>query len=210
MNPSSSKKRPVLLADRDGTLIRDVPYLSRIEDVALLPGVAEAIARLNRAGIPVAIVTNQSGVARGYFPEEFVLETQARIMELLEEAEARVDAFYYCPHLEPGAGLREGSGELPHLLRACDCRKPAPGLLLRALSDLSGDPVRSAIVGDADRDMTAGQAASCGWGYRILQDGERTEGRPRITLVRSFSEAVEIYLAGLSPEGKSGNGAGGR
>ncbi|MGC8529472.1 MAG: D-glycero-alpha-D-manno-heptose-1,7-bisphosphate 7-phosphatase [Leptospirillia bacterium] len=210
MTPSSPKKRPVLLADRDGTLIRDVPYLSRIEDVALLPGVPEALARLNRAGVPVAIVTNQSGVARGYFPEEFVLETQVRIMELLEAGGARVDAFYYCPHLEPEAGLREGFGGLPHLLRPCGCRKPSPGLLLRALSDLSGDPSRSAIVGDADRDMKAGEAAGCHAGYRILSDGERTEGGSRITLVRSFSEAVDLYLAWLSREGTAGRAPGSR
>ena len=208
MTPPSSKRRPVLLADRDGTLIRDVPYLSRLEDVALLPGVAEAILRLNRAGVPVAIVTNQSGVARGYFPEEFVLETQARIMELLSLAGARVQAFYYCPHLDPGAG--ETPGGLPPLLRPCDCRKPAPGLLLRALSDLSGDPARSAIVGDADRDMKAGEAAGCGEGYRICKEGEGTEGGPRITLVRSFEEAVDLYLAGLAPEGAGGRGGKGR
>ena len=197
----TSKRRPVLLADRDGTLIRDVPYLSRIDDVALLPGVGEAIARLNREGVPVAIVTNQSGVGRGYFPEEFVLEAQVRIMELLEAAGARVDAFYYCPHLEPDEKTRKASTSLPHLLRSCDCRKPAPGLLLRALSDLSGDPGRSAIVGDADRDMQAGQAAGCGWGYRIVPEGGSAEGGPRITLVRSFSDAVDLYLSTLSWEG---------
>ena len=203
MTPPPSR-RPVLLADRDGTLIRDVPYLSRLEDVALLPGVAEAIARLNRAGVPVAIVTNQSGVARGYFPEEFVLETQARIMALLAESGARVDAFYYCPHLDPAGGKTpEG---LPHLLRPCDCRKPSPGLLLRALSDLSGDPARSAIVGDADRDMRAGEAAGCRGGYRIFREGEDPERGPGITLVRSFEEAVELYLAELSMEGAGGRG----
>ena len=190
----TSKRRPVLLADRDGTLIRDVPYLSRIDDVALLPGVGEAIARLNRAGVPVAIVTNQSGVARGYFPEEFVLETQVRIMELLDDAGARVDAFYYCPHLEPDERTRRDPGSVPHLLRSCDCRKPAPGLLLRALSDLSGDPAQSAIVGDADRDMRAGEAAACGWGYRIVPEGETAAQGPRVTLVRSFFDAVELYL----------------
>ncbi len=197
----NQKKRPILLADRDGTLIQDVPYLSRIDDVALLPGVGEAIGRLNRAGIPVAIVTNQSGVARGYFPEEFVLETQVRIMELLESAGARVDAFYYCPHLEPDKKSLTAPGTIPHLLKSCDCRKPSPGLLLRALYDLSGDPSRSAIVGDADRDIRAGQAAGCAWGYRIAPDGEKMEREEGITVVHSFFEAAELYLTGLSSEG---------
>jgi len=192
----NEKKRAVVLADRDGTLIRDVPYLSRISEIALLPGVAEAIGRLNRAGIPVAIVTNQSGVARGRFPETFVPEAHARLMELLQAEGAQISGIYYCPHLRPEEIPRPDGRTVPSLVMDCDCRKPAPGLLLRALSDLSGDPFQSAIIGDADRDIAAGRTAGCKEGYRIVGDSETPPMHPEkgTTIVRSFSEAVDLYL----------------
>jgi D-glycero-D-manno-heptose 1,7-bisphosphate phosphatase len=192
----NEKRRPIVLADRDGTLIRDVPYLSRISEIALLPGVAEAIVRLNRAGIPVAIVTNQSGVARGLFPESFVPEAHARLMELFEAEGAQISGIYYCPHIRPEEIPRPDGRTLVSLVRDCDCRKPAPGLLLRALSDLFGDPSQSALIGDADRDIAAGRAAGCKEGYRILGESETPPAHPEsnTTLVRSFSEAVDLYL----------------
>ncbi|MGC8500175.1 MAG: D-glycero-alpha-D-manno-heptose-1,7-bisphosphate 7-phosphatase [Leptospirillia bacterium] len=192
----NEKKRPVVLADRDGTLIRDVPYLSRISEIALLPGVAEAIGRLNRAGIPVAIVTNQSGVARGHFSESFVPEAHARLMELLEAEGAKISGIYYCPHLRPEEIPRPDGRTVLSLVMDCDCRKPAPGLLLRALSDFAGDPFQSAIIGDADRDIAAGRAAGCKEGYRILGENENPVALPgeETTFVRSFSEAVDLYL----------------
>ena len=193
----AGKTRPVVLADRDGTLIRDVPYLSRLEDIVLLPGVASSIRLLNERGIPVAIVTNQSGVARGYFPESFILESHARILGLLEEEGATVQGLYYCPHLALTEPWR-GDPSLSSYHRPCGCRKPEPGLLLRALEDLSGDPAQSIMIGDAGRDMEAAFAAGCRWAYRIRkkeEDGPEPEGnRTDLFYVPSFEEAVQRFL----------------
>ena len=190
------KDRPVVLADRDGTLIRDVPYLSRIEDIALLPGVAEAIRELNRRGIPVALVTNQSGVARGYFPESFVLESHARLMELLAAEGATLQGLYYCPHLPPEGDPSATDSALSRYRLVCGCRKPGPDLILRALSDLGGDPARSVVIGDADRDLEAGETAGCGPGYRIIGK-EGGSAVPSSLHVASFAEGVGRFLAYL-------------
>ncbi len=193
---SRKKKRPVVLADRDGTLIRDVPYLSRLEEIALLPGVAEAVRELNRRGIPVALVTNQSGVARGYFPESFVLESHARIMELLAAEGATLQGLYYCPHLPPEGEPPVTDPALSRFRRFCGCRKPGPELILRALADLSGDPALSVVIGDADRDLLAGEAAGCKAGYRIVGEGAVSDFPPALH-VASFAEGVERFLAFL-------------
>jgi D-glycero-D-manno-heptose 1,7-bisphosphate phosphatase len=197
MTLETKRPGPVVLADRDGTLIRNVPYLSRIGDIALLPGVASSIRLLNRRGIPVAIVTNQSGVARGFFPESFILESHVRILDLLEGEGATVQGFYYCPHLPLDHGGVNRIKTSFHL--SCDCRKPRPGLLLRALADLSGDPGKSVMIGDADRDMEAALEAGCQHGYRILPEGEdiSAKDRRRITSVRSFEEGVKAFLFSL-------------
>ncbi len=192
--------RPVVLADRDGTLIRDVPYLSRIEDIALLPGVAEAIRELNRRGIPVALVTNQSGVARGYFPESFVHESHVRLMALLEKEGATLQGLYYCPHLSPEECLPSADPDLSRYRRVCGCRKPGPDLILRALFDLEGDPARSVVIGDADRDLRAGEAAGCGPGYRIIAH-ESGSALPSSCHVFSFAEGVERFLDFLEKGG---------
>lgn len=200
--------RPVVLADRDGTLIRDIPYLDRIESIELLPGVARSIRLLNERGIPVAIVTNQSGVARGIFPESFVLQCHARLMSLLAEEGATVQGIYYCPHLETTTGKDGGKGDSGLLSRytlSCTCRKPAPGLLLRALADFRGDPARSAMIGDADRDMEAGVSAGCLYDYRIDGSGREETGPgggggtfPKaFRIVRSFEEGVHRFLGTL-------------
>jgi D-glycero-D-manno-heptose 1,7-bisphosphate phosphatase len=145
-------KRAVFL-DRDGTVNEEVGYLSDLNQLRLIPGAAAAIRRLNEAGLLVVLVTNQSGVARGYFPESFVHETHALLGRMLEAAGARLDGIYYCPH-HPKAGSTD-------LTRECDCRKPATGLLDRAAADLHIDLVRSYMVGDKWSDVELGQRAGC-------------------------------------------------
>lgn len=195
---------PVLLADRDGTLIRDVPYLSRLEEIVLLPGVLKALRLLNDRAIPVAIVTNQSGVARGVFTEDFVRASHARLEAIFRDGGVGVQGIYYCPHLDPS--VRPADRDLPPsaYLRPCTCRKPAPGLLLDALADLGGDPLKSAMVGDADRDMAAAFAAGIPTAYRI-PGSEEAQGVPGIAGLsrtgllhaQSFLDAVQHFLDGL-------------
>lgn len=143
--------RPAVFLDRDGTIIEEVDYLSSEDQVTLLPSAAPAIRALNAGGYTVVVVTNQSGVARGLFDERRVRAVHEAIDRLLEPHGARIDAYYYCPHLPDASD--------PRYRQACECRKPAPGLLLQAQRDLDVDLRRSWIVGDRWRDVAAGGAA---------------------------------------------------
>ncbi len=142
--------RPAVFLDRDGTLVEEAGYLDRIERLVFFPYSVDAVRALNRAGLAVVIVTNQAGVARGIFREEFVAEAHRHITARLDAGGARVDGFYYCPH-HPEASVEQ-------YRIACDCRKPQPGLLRRAASDLGLDLSRSFVVGDRWHDLQAGQA----------------------------------------------------
>ena len=126
--------------DRDGTLIEEVGYLDRPERVALYPYAAAAIRALNRAGIRVVMVTNQSGVARGFFSEAVVHDVHAHIARLLARGGARIDAYYYCPH--------HPDGRVTEYAVHCECRKPGRGLVDRAVAEMGVDPLRSFAVGD--------------------------------------------------------------
>ena len=132
--------------DRDGTIARDVGYCSRVEDFVILPGVPEAIRLLGEHGFKVVVITNQSGIGRGYFSEEALHLIHRHMLEELAKHGARVDAIYHCPH-HPDDG--------------CDCRKPRPGMLLRAAEELGIDLGGSYMVGDAESDVGAGKAAGC-------------------------------------------------
>jgi D-glycero-D-manno-heptose 1,7-bisphosphate phosphatase len=141
------KRHAAVFLDRDGTINEEVGYLDRLEKLHLVPGAAEAIRLINESGMKAVVVTNQSGVARGIFDEKFVDKVHARLREMLREERASLDGFYVCPHHPT-----EGRGKY---LRSCDCRKPAPGLLLRAAEELSLDPERSYAIGDTLRDIEA-------------------------------------------------------
>lgn len=164
--------------DRDGVVVDDPGYLSDPAALRLLPGVGEAIAALRAAGWRVVLVTNQSGVARGYFSEARLAEIHARLGELLARAGAALDAVYYCPH-HPEA-------EVVAYRRACDCRKPAPGLLQAAARDLGLDLAECWMIGDRAADVAAGRAAGC---RTILV--APPEGRER-SPQRSFLDASTV------------------
>ncbi len=157
--PTAHEPSPNLIAglataiflDRDGVLIEEVEYLARPAQVKLIPGAAASIRAANTAGWKVVVVSNQSGVARGLFAESVVPEVHRVIAEHLGEAE--VDGFYYCPH-HPTQG--QGRYRID-----CDCRKPKPGLLLQAASDLGIDLARSWMIGDRISDLQAGASAGC-------------------------------------------------
>ena len=147
-----STKRAIFL-DRDGTLIREVAYLSRLEEVKILEQAASAVSRINRAGILAVVITNQSGVARGLLSEERLREINRSIARSFARRGACLDAFYYCPH-HPGAGLVA-------YRQSCRCRKPQPGLLLEAAQELGIDLRRSCMVGDRLVDVQAGRSVGC-------------------------------------------------
>jgi D-glycero-D-manno-heptose 1,7-bisphosphate phosphatase len=154
--------QPAAFLDRDGTVIVDKVHLTDAENVELLPGAAGAVRRLNEAGVFVAIVSNQSVVARGMATREQVDAAMARLQELLGAEGARVDAFHYCPHHEEFSG-------------PCDCRKPKPGMLFDAAVEHDLDLSRSYMVGDWWSDIGAGQAAGL---PSIMIRGSTWEGIP--------------------------------
>jgi D-glycero-D-manno-heptose 1,7-bisphosphate phosphatase len=132
--------------DRDGTIARDVHYCRRVEDFEILAGVPEAIRLLNEDGYKVVVITNQSGIARGYFAEDTLAEIHQKMKDELAGYGARIDEIYYCPH-HPDDG--------------CACRKPMPGLILRAAADLGISLELSYFIGDMMLDVAAGKAAGC-------------------------------------------------
>ena len=139
--------RRAVFLDRDGTLNVEKEYLHRAEDWEWIPGAIEAIRLLNEAGFVVIITTNQSGVARGFYDEQAVRDLHASVDRWLAAEGARVDGYYYCPHHPHHGSVRD-----------CDCRKPAPGLLLAAAREHDIDLRNSYVVGDKASDVGAARA----------------------------------------------------
>ena len=160
--------------DRDGTIARDVPYCSRPEDFELLPGVAEGIKLLNEHGFKVVVVTNQSGIARGYFTEGMLAKIHDKMITQLADHGAHVDAIYYCPH-QPDDN--------------CECRKPKPKMVLQAAIDLDIELGESYVIGDSEMDVELARRAGCKAGIRM--------GEMACTgdwVAASFKDAVEQIL----------------
>ena len=151
-----NKQRAIFL-DRDGTINRYVGFLRDIEQFELLPGAAEAIRRINASGYLAIVVTNQPVIARGEVTREQLREIHDKMETLLGREGAYVDAIYYCPH-HPHRGY---PGEVAELKIDCDCRKPKPGMLLRAAEDYNIDLTKSWMIGDSENDVQAGRAAGC-------------------------------------------------
>lgn len=179
--------RHAVFLDRDGTIIVDTGYVARPEDVALLPGAGEAIARLNARAIPVIIVSNQSGIGRGMFTLADFERVEARVESELARLGAHVDAVYICPH-HPDAEPR------------CDCRKPGTGMYRAAAREHALDLTRSWYIGDRWRDVAP--ALTLG-GHGVLVPGERTpeedRARARVDarIAASLGTAVDLVLSAL-------------
>jgi D-glycero-D-manno-heptose 1,7-bisphosphate phosphatase len=140
---------PAVFIDRDGTLTEEVGYVNHPDRLRLLPRSAEAVRRLNAAGVAAVVVTNQAGIARGYFSEEVFQAVNASLVAQLSAAGARLDGIYACLH-------HPTEGEPPYRAR-CDCRKPLPGLLTRAAAELDLDLAASVMVGDKASDLVPGR-----------------------------------------------------
>lgn len=140
-----------IFIDRDGTLNEEVGYITEIAQFQLFDFSAEAVKLINEAGWRAIVVTNQSGIARGLFTEEFLRQLHAQMEAFLRERRARFDAIYYCPH-HPEMGE-------PPWRQECDCRKPKPGLIERAARDFALDLKKCFVIGDRYRDLEMGWAA---------------------------------------------------
>ncbi len=143
--------RPAVFLDRDGTINEEVGYVNHVSRFLLLLCAPEAVRLLNASGLKVVVVTNQSGVARGYFPESLVTEITKLMCRELTARQAHIDGFYYCPH--------HPDGVVEPYNVACECRKPKPGMLRKAAAELDIDLKRSYMVGDRLNDVVFGQRA---------------------------------------------------
>jgi D-glycero-D-manno-heptose 1,7-bisphosphate phosphatase len=143
--------RPAAFLDRDGVLNEDTGYVWQRKDFLWRKGAIESIRLLNRADYFVFVITNQSGVAQGYYSEEDVRSLHAWMSDELAAHGAHVDAFYYCPH--------HPEGVVPSYRRICDCRKPAAGMIEAALREWPVQRERSFLIGDRESDVRAGEAA---------------------------------------------------
>ncbi|MFN2564785.1 MAG: D-glycero-alpha-D-manno-heptose-1,7-bisphosphate 7-phosphatase [Gemmatimonadaceae bacterium] len=186
-------RRAAVFLDRDGTIIRDAHYVRDPADVRLLPGAAGAIARLNAAGVPTIVVTNQSGIARRLLSREDYDAVQGRVEALLAAKGGRLDAVYVCPHH-------------PDFTGPCECRKPGTLLYRRAAADYGLDLARSTYVGDRWRDVAPALELG-GRGILVATsstpDADLRRGQAEAEVVGSLEEAVELVLAarasGLAP-----------
>ena len=161
------RSRRFVLLDRDGTLIVERNYLSRTEDLELLPATTRGLRLLNNLGLGLAVVTNQSGLNRGFFDWAALDAIHARLSRLLADGGVSLAGFYVCPH-----GPEDG----------CDCRKPAPGLALHAAEELNFDPAASFVIGDKRCDIELGQRIGAttflvrtGYGAQCERDGTQAD-----------------------------------
>jgi len=196
---STAGKRAVFL-DKDGTLIVDVPYNVDPALVRLTPGAGEGLYRLHEAGFGLWVVTNQSGVARGLFPEAALAAVETRLRELLAGHAVPLDGFLYCPHAPAG-------GSAP----ACACRKPEPGLILAAAEREGLDIPASWFVGDILSDIEAGNRAGCRAiivGREAARDWGSVPPQKRpFAACRDISEAAAVILSAAG-EGRAGSAPG--
>jgi D-glycero-D-manno-heptose 1,7-bisphosphate phosphatase len=184
--PGSASLRPAVFLDRDGTLNEEVGYLHRAEDVALVPGAREAVARLNAAGIPVVVVTNQAGIGKGRYGWADYHAVMGRICQLLAVGGARIDAVYAAPH-HP-----QGQGEYRHPDHPD--RKPNPGMLLRAAREHGLDLARSWMIGDKSLDLEAGRNAGCRVALVRTGYGREVDGALADLVAEDLGEAVARIL----------------
>lgn len=186
--------------DRDGTINEDVGYLDSPDGLRLLSGSAEAIKKLNRHGFKVIVVSNQSGVARGYFPESTVQEIHVRLKDLLAQEGACLDGIYYCPH-HPEIG--EGDYR-----QSCNCRKPATGMLETAAREHDINLAASFVIGDKISDVSLAHNAGAkgilvltGYGRRDYESHKDKWPKAPDYIARDLSEAVEWMFSTIDEKG---------
>ena len=187
--------KPAVFLDRDGTLIEDVGFLRAARDLRLFPWTVDAVRALNHAGLPVVVVTNQSGVARGLLTEDIIHEVHRHLSALLEDGGARVDAYYYCPH--------HPDGSVAAYTKRCECRKPGRAMIDRAARELGLDPTASFVVGDKWLDV--GTACAVGARGVLVRTGygagEEQKPQPDVSadiVVDNLIEAVGWILRNLN------------
>ncbi|MBW4690988.1 MAG: HAD family hydrolase [Lyngbya sp. HA4199-MV5] len=184
--------------DKDGTLIEDVPYNVDPAQIRLTSGAGEGLQRLHQMGYQLIVISNQSGIARGYFPESALVAVEQRLQTLLSPFQVPLAGFYYCPHYP--------EGDVAEYAIACHCRKPAPGLLLQAAHDHNIDLAASWFIGDILNDVEAGLRAGCR--TILLDNGNETEWILSTERVPHYTTADLVEAAAVIE--KADKKAGGR
>ena len=179
------QSRPAVFVDRDGTIIEHRHYLTSTSELSVLEGAAQAIARLNEAGLAVVLATNQSAVGRGFLSQAELEAIHRDLCRRLQEQDASLDGIYFCPH-HPTQARQEYRVD-------CPCRKPKPGMLKKASRRLALDLARSFMIGDTLSDIQAGHAAGC---RSILV--ETGKGRQEARRIGDGPEAPDFVAADLS------------
>ena len=189
--PLEAPRRAVFL-DRDGTINVEAGYIRDLDQLALMPGAAGAISRLRKAGLLAILVTNQTGPARGYYPESWVWQLNNRLLTLLHEAGTTLDGVYYCPHLP--------DGKVAAYSMACTCRKPEPGMLTRAAEEYGLDLARCYMVGDKATDVEVGHRVGAtsilltsGYGEQVLA-GTYQELKAKPEFIAPDLEAAATWI----------------
>lgn len=164
--------RKAAFLDRDGVINKDKAYVSRGEDFEFVPGAIEGMRLLQEAGYALVVVTNQSGLARGYYSEAQYQALSQRMLTALKEGEVELAGIYHCPH--------HPKGVVPELSISCDCRKPAPGLLMQAARELNLSLQDSLLIGDKPSDIQAARAAGLAKAYAVFSDNPESVAEPML------------------------------
>ena len=179
-------KKPAVFLDRDGTLMVNVEYISNPAQVRLFTKTADALKRLKKAGFYLIIVTNQSGAARGYFPESAIHKVNQKLQQKLRAKGTGIDAFFYCPH--------HPKGTVKSLTKKCDCRKPGTGMVKQALKRFPIDLSRSYVVGDNLGDVELAKNARLAAGV-LVRTGH---GRYNVAEVRKLKMKNSHIVPGIA------------
>ncbi|HOK05277.1 MAG TPA: D-glycero-beta-D-manno-heptose 1,7-bisphosphate 7-phosphatase [Victivallales bacterium] len=164
--------------DRDNTIIFDKGYLSNPDEVKLISGVTPALKKLSEAGFLLIIVTNQSGIGRGYFSKEQMNLVNQKILQMLEKENIHIEKIYFCPHTPS---------------ENCECRKPKPGLILKAARELKIDISKSIMIGDKTSDLEAGIMAGCK--YNIMINNSKDNPPKNAMVFQSLTQAADYIIA---------------
>jgi D,D-heptose 1,7-bisphosphate phosphatase len=179
---------PALFIDRDGVINRDEGYTFRIEDFELLPGVIQLLRQFSDAGFAIVVITNQAGIARGYYSEADFLSLTAHMTAVLLRGGVRIAGVYHCPH--------HPKGIIPALAISCDCRKPAPGMFLRAAAEKHLDLRASWLIGDKPSDVEAGLRA----GLDIARCVQVEKNVGLLALLESIGKLLKSGPSGVQAE----------
>lgn len=190
-----TSEKPAVFLDRDGVLIEDAHYLSDLSQVEVYEDVPQGLLKLKNAGFFLVVVTNQSGIARGYFNDDFVNKTHRYLSDIFANSGVSIDQYYFCPHHIDGQ---------PPLNIKCECRKPATGMIQNAAKDFPIDIASSFVVGDKISDIELG--INCGANSLLVKTGkgakhavEVQKRYPQIPIFENFSRVVD-YIVGYKIE----------